>query len=420
MNHIVRDVVNKLVGREIKPVWDSIQSLREEMAELRNRADSYRGELRALQDTAEEVRENLNHHNHALEAHAANLKNNNHALEAYGQNLKNNNHTLEAYGQNLENNNKALEAVSCNLKNNNDALEAYGQNLKNNNDALAAYEKDQKNSRLLLDRLPAFYDLAERLDSQVDMLDLKVSRLGKKQQLTQTAQQADEAMPSTDSTYEGIDYFDFENHFRGSREHVKRVQKMYLPYFTGCKNVADLGCGRGEFLELLLEHKIHAVGVDCYEEFAAYCVKKGLEAKCMDALKYLESIDETDGIFAAQLVEHLKASQVIRLCRLAYEKLKKGCYVVFETPNPMSLAIYTNSFYIDPSHEKPVHPQTLAYFMQKAGFSDIQVIYTQSSEVGIQIPKITTDQNEEAFNAAMEQVQNTLFGSQDYALVARK
>lgn len=140
----------------------------------------------------------------------------------------------------------------------------------------------------------------------------------------------------------------------------------------------------------------------------------------MDAVTYLENVDKTDGIFAAQLVEHLQVSQVIRLCRLAYEKLEKGSYVIFETPNPTSLAIYANSFYMDPSHEKPVHPQTLKYFMQKAGFSDIQVIYTQESTVGIQIPDITTDKNGESFHAAMQQVQHLLFGSQDYALIARK
>lgn len=411
MNHIITDFINKQIdGR--------IESLRGEIAELKKIADDYGEALRSLGGTVQIQRENLNQNNTALEIHSVNLKNNNLALEQYGCNIKNNNQILEEHGRNLANINKTLEAYHDNIKNSNHALEAYACNLKNNNEALEAYERERKDSRLLLERLPAFYDLVEKLDSQVDMLDLKISRLGKKQPAAVAAKK--QKLPQSEDTYEGIDYFDFENHFRGSREHVKRVQKMYLPYFTGCKDVIDLGCGRGEFLELLKENGIHAIGIDFYDEFAEYCLKKGLEAKCMDAVTYLENVDKTDGIFAAQLVEHLQVSQVIRLCRLAYEKLEKGSYVIFETPNPTSLAIYANSFYMDPSHEKPVHPQTLKYFMQKAGFSDIQVIYTQESTVGIQIPDISTDKNEESFHAAMRQVQHLLFGSQDYALIARK
>lgn len=425
MNHIITDFVNKLIDSKSKPIWDSIESLRQEIADLKEIADSYADALRTLEATVEADQENLENHNRMLATHADNLKNNNLALATHADNLKNSNLALEQYRCNIKNNNQTLEAYGRNLKSVNQALDEYGSNIKNNNQILEAYGQELKNSRLLIEQLPAFYDLAEKLGSQVDMLDLKVSRLRRKQPPAVTANirqipQADAAEAGAEGTYEGIDYFDFENHFRGSREHVKRVQDIYLPYFEGCKAVVDLGCGRGEFLELLKEHEIGAVGVDLYDEFTEYCVKKGLKATCMDAVRYLEEVNETDGIFASQLVEHLQTSQVIRLCRLAYEKLKEGSYMILETPNPTSLAIYANSFYIDPSHEKPVHPQTLKYFMQKAGFSDIQVIYTQNSTVGIQIPRIKTEKNEEPFNAAMEQVQNTLFGSQDYALIARK
>ncbi|MDE7312188.1 MAG: methyltransferase domain-containing protein [Eubacterium sp.] len=429
MNHIVADYMNKLIDNRIQPIMDGMERIRAETADLRNALEECKRELYHTKESLGEHSQileehgcNLRSNNQTLETYGRNLKNSNQMLEAYGRNLNNHNQALEEYGRNLKNSNQALEEYSCNLKNSNQALEEYGCNLKNNNQALEAYGQELKEYRLRMEKLPEFYVLAEKLSSQVDLLDLKVSRLKKQPEPVVGVQ----TMPLPDTgtaggdTYEGIDYFDFENHFRGSREHVKRVQKMYLPYFTGCKDVIDLGCGRGEFLELLKENGIHAVGVDLYDEFAAYCVKKGLDAKCMDAAAYLQSVEETDGIFASQLVEHLQTDQVIRLCRLAYEKLKEGSYAVFETPNPTSLAIYANSFYIDPSHIKPVHPQTFTYFMQKAGFSDIQVLYTQSSTVGIQIPKASMDKNEEAFNAAMEQVQKVLFGSQDYALVARK
>jgi O-antigen chain-terminating methyltransferase len=96
--------------------------------------------------------------------------------------------------------------------------------------------------------------------------------------------------------------------------------------------------------------------------------------------------------------------------------------VILETPNPTSLAIYTNWFYVDPSHNKPVHPLTLEYFLKQAGFSDIEVLYTEQSKPDFKIPElhVTGAENLEEFNNGMKVVSNVLFGSQDYAIIARK
>lgn len=223
-------------------------------------------------------------------------------------------------------------------------------------------------------------------------------------------------------TYSAIDYFDFENHFRGSREVIKERQRQYLDYFSGCKNVIDIGCGRGEFLELLKENHIGATGVDTYDEFVEYCKEHEFSAVCDDGAHYLKSIESTDGIFVGQVVEHLKDYQIIDLCSTAFEKMESGSYLVIETPNPTSLAIYTHAFYVDPSHVKPVHPLTMEYFLQKAGFKDIKIVYTENSKINQDIPALCGEsiENLDAFNDAMKLVSSTLFGSQDYAIIARK
>ena len=146
--------------------------------------------------------------------------------------------------------------------------------------------------------------------------------------------------------YDAIDYFDFENHFRGSREVIKERQRQYLRYFSECKNVVDIGCGRGEFLELLKENNIGATGVDTYDEFVEYCRIHDLSAVCDDGSHYLKTIDSTDGIFVGQVVEHLKEFQIVDLCNTAFEKMQSGSYLIIETPNPTSLAIYTHAFYV--------------------------------------------------------------------------
>ncbi len=226
------------------------------------------------------------------------------------------------------------------------------------------------------------------------------------------------APPAADSDYNTIDYFDFENHFRGSIEHIKDVQRMYLPYFSGKQNVLDLGCGRGEFLSLLKEEGIPAKGVDVYEPYADYCRMQGLDAVCGDGIAMLQQMDSVDGIFVGQVVEHLKTAQIVALCNAAYEKLPEGGCIVIETPNPTSLAIYTGAFYIDPSHVKPVHPLTMQYFLEKAGFSDIEILYPEQSRPPQRIPVLHTA--DAPFNAAMQQVADVLFGSQDYAVIAKK
>ncbi|MDD3220936.1 MAG: methyltransferase domain-containing protein [Lachnospiraceae bacterium] len=225
-----------------------------------------------------------------------------------------------------------------------------------------------------------------------------------------------------ENEYDCVDYFDFENHFRGPRETIKEVQRQYIKYFEGRKNVLDLGCGRGEFLELLKENDIEAIGVEFYTEFAEYCRMKDLKVEEADALAYLEGQEKVGGIFAGQLIEHLKFNQIVKLCELAYEKLEDGGYIILETPNPMSLAIYTHAFYMDPSHNKPIHPLTLEYFMHKVGFEHVEILFTESSKYPAQIPELKGEgiENLERFNKTMQEVSQTLFGSQDYAIIGRK
>lgn len=270
------------------------------------------------------------------------------------------------------------------------------------------------------------------LNKQTEYMESTLDRLSRKMQRLNTGEQKTEQNLSTEikssvqvgqkeDSYTAIDYFDFENHFRGSRDEIKQRQKQYLPYFENCKNIVDLGCGRGEFLELLKENEIPATGVDFYEEYVDYCQEAGLTAVCDDAIHYLyENNNLLDGIFVGQVIEHLTVNQIVDLCNLSYEKLEKDGVVIFETPNPTSLATYTHAFYLDPSHTKPVHPLTMQYFLQKAGFKQIEILYTDSSKIDVHIPDIRTEENEEAFNLVMKEVEKLLFGSQDYAIVARK
>lgn len=225
-----------------------------------------------------------------------------------------------------------------------------------------------------------------------------------------------------ESPYELIDYGEFENHFRGSRELIKKRQAEYLPYFKGKSHVLDLGCGRGEFLELMQENHIPSEGVDLYEPFVEECNNRGLKVCHGDAIEYLKKSNNVDGIFAGQIAEHLSTRHLIELCRSAYEKLLDGGCFILETPNPMSLAIFTHAFYIDPSHNKPIHPLTVQYYLSMVGFKDISIIFTEASKLDTTIPDLQDDgiENLKEFNESMQEIEKLLFGSQDYAIIAKK
>ena len=226
------------------------------------------------------------------------------------------------------------------------------------------------------------------------------------------------------SRYEAIDYFDFENHFRGVRHNIKAAQSVYVPYFEGKRNIVDLGCGRGEFLELMKEKNIKCIGVDIYDDFIMYCRMKGFNAVQKDVIKYLlELEDETvGGIFSAHLIEHLDTPQLVALCKRAYEVLEPGGCLILETPNPTCITTFTSTFYCDPSHVKPVHPFTLEYLLKQAGFTCLKTVYTEYSNLKYRLPLLSSEhiQNLEQFNSGINRLSDMLFGSLDYAIIAEK
>ncbi len=106
--------------------------------------------------------------------------------------------------------------------------------------------------------------LLGQLSNRIDMHEVKIRGMAAYTKVdikTENAVSmgAEIDMSAVGNEYDCIDYFDFENHFRGSREAIKNVQRQYIKYFEGRNNILDLGCGRGEFLELLQECQINAI-----------------------------------------------------------------------------------------------------------------------------------------------------------------
>jgi len=224
-------------------------------------------------------------------------------------------------------------------------------------------------------------------------------------------------------------YFLFEERFRGSREDIKQRQLSFLPYFERCSRVLDIGCGRGEFLELLRDNNIAGIGVDLDPDMIAYCQSRSLDAEQMDAITYLEKQEDKslDGIFIDQVVEHLEPEYLLRLLALCYQKLKFGYYLVVETLNPLSFVSFVN-FYIDMTHKRPVHPETMQFLLSAAGFRESEKKFFSPVAEESRLNKIidTTGLDEparkniEVYNRNIELLNSVLFGAQDYAIIGKK
>jgi 2-polyprenyl-3-methyl-5-hydroxy-6-metoxy-1,4-benzoquinol methylase len=167
-----------------------------------------------------------------------------------------------------------------------------------------------------------------------------------------------------------FDYFMFEHRFRGTGDDIRRRQTKYLELFAGRQNVLDLGCGRGEFLEIALEHGITASGVDSSDDMVAFCHDRGLPAVRSDLFAYLEGLPERslDGIFCAQVIEHLQPDDIGRLIDLAAMKLRPGSPMVLETVNP-HCPLALGNFFLDPTHVRPVPPLMLKFMLEQSLFT---------------------------------------------------
>ncbi|MCA1569074.1 MAG: glycosyltransferase [Chloroflexi bacterium] len=177
------------------------------------------------------------------------------------------------------------------------------------------------------------------------------------------------------ATYRG-----FEDIFRGDERAVQRQQRAYLPHFAGAGWVLDLGCGRGEFLDLLVESGLGARGADMDESMVARCVEKGHDVQLADAATYLRGLQDgaAPGMFAAQVVEHLNAGQLTELLGLVQRKLAAGGVAIMETVNPHNPAAL-KAFWTDTTHHHPLFPEVLLALCRLAGFASGEVRFPEES-----------------------------------------
>jgi O-antigen chain-terminating methyltransferase len=208
----------------------------------------------------------------------------------------------------------------------------------------------------------------------------------------------------------------FEDVFRGSHDQLRDHYREVAALLAGRSPVVDIGCGRGEFLELLDDLGIQAHGVEIDPALVEECRDRGLDAEVADCIAHLESLADGSlgGLSAIQVIEHLTAQQQVDLVRLAHSKLEPGGIALVETVNPTSVSALAQLFYIDPTHARPVHPSYLQFLFAQAGFQRVDVAGRSTPPADQRLAAVGIPNLDENF----ERLNQLLYGPRDYVVVA--
>src|SRR5438128_466220 len=271
--------------------------------------------------------------------------------------------------------------------------------------------------------------LARRLEGLLALRD-RVEAVSEEVRAMQGALAAGAPPPAAASAAaraaEDARYVAFENRFRGESEELRERLAGYVDLFAGLSPVVDLGCGRGEFLELLRERGLSGRGVELNARAAAAARARGLDVVESDLVEFLRAqpAGSLGGVFAAQVVEHLSPAVLQEALREAHRALRPGGALVLETVNPRSVTGFLEVYLRDLTHRTPLHPDTLSFLAAAQGFTDVRIEPRSPVEAADRLQPVPAEGLPPRAAALLTEnaarLNALLYGPQEYVFIARR
>jgi O-antigen chain-terminating methyltransferase len=214
-------------------------------------------------------------------------------------------------------------------------------------------------------------------------------------------------------------YSDFEQRFRGDEKRIREKLIRYYTYFESSDDILDIGCGRGEFVEILKANGKKSIGIDISDSMLKIAKEKGLKCINSDVLEYMKSLEKESvgGIFSSQVIEHFTPDYLREVVIQAQRIMKEGAVILLETINPLSLFALSRIFFLDVTHQKPLHPEYMRYLLESCGFFDVEVIYSENNLIDDRLETISPDNDiARVFNTNVDKINNILYASAEYTV----
>jgi 2-polyprenyl-3-methyl-5-hydroxy-6-metoxy-1,4-benzoquinol methylase len=331
----------------------------------------------------------------------------------------------ERAGADLTRVSQATDTVQAQLEERTDAVGAQVQELAGATDARVRELADATDARVreLADAVSGMGAHSERDRSEARIrqaqVDLFLTEVRRSFPAPPDAQRLSRLPSPVDNMYVAL-----EDAFRGSTEVIKERAREYLDdvlALTRKGPVVDVGCGRGEWLEVLKESGVDAYGIDLNPQFVGGCMARGLDVRLADALQHLADVPERSlaAVTALHVAEHLPIEALVELVDLSVRALQPGGLLILETPNPDSLVVGASTFYIDPGHIRPLNPRYLAFLVGARGLADVEVRYKHPADDGLPVPDRERPWAVDLL-PVVEAVNHRIFGPLDYAVLGRR
>jgi O-antigen chain-terminating methyltransferase len=306
------------------------------------------------------------------------------------------------------------------------------QTVNGTHDSIISYEQVQQENLSRFESIFMEKD-ARVVDLERSTLQLKANLIRQERRITMLLEEARKRLPKpldqeqlqiiADEAKDFLDalYVAFEDQFRGTRQDIKARLLVYLPIIKEAKlgteemPILDVGCGRGEWLELLQEEEdARAWGVDLNRVLVEGCRLRGLEVVQGDVIAYLHSLPDASlgAVTGFHIIEHLPFEVLIQLLDETVRVLKSGGLAIFETPNPENVLVGSHTFYLDPTHRNPLPSATVKFLAEARGLCRVEVLNLHPYPEALRVT--------EAGLEVAKQFNEYFYGPRDYAVVAWK